>query len=371
MASADSSGILSRSGASSVSGRSEAGASPGSLVVDPDALQPSVTVMGYGPEGECHEGAVENPSDLALLKERWPVIWVDVSGLGDVSTLETIGNVFGLHPLALEDVVHAWQRPKAEPYTDHVFLVGRMPPHHGDADEQLSLFLGKGWVVTFQERPGDVFGSVRNRVRHRGTGRIRNMGADYLAYALMDALVDSWFPVIDQCALRLEELEIRVISRPGRAFVEQLHRVRRDLLDVLKMVRPLRELLTELQHDESGLVEDEVRIFVRDTADHVALLVESAESQREVAGGLLDMHLSFVSHRMNEIMKVLTIMSALFIPLSFIAGLFGMNFVHMPELKMPWAYPAALLLMACTAGGMLLFFRRRGWIGKRENPPTD
>ncbi|RKY18275.1 MAG: magnesium and cobalt transport protein CorA [Planctomycetota bacterium] len=354
-----------RSSGLSRAGRSEAGTSPGTLVIDPDALHPKVTVMGYGAGDELLEQREVDPATLADLRERWPVLWVDVVGLGDVDTLRSIGVAFGMHDLALEDVVHAWQRPKCEPYDGQIFMVARMPPHDDGPDEQLSLLLGPGWVVTFQERPGDCFGVVRQRIRREGM-RIRTSGSDYLAYALLDALTDSWFPVVDRCALQLEALEVRVMARPGPGFVEQLHGTRRELLDTLKLVRPLRELLSELAREEDDLITDATQIYLRDCADHVSLLVESAESQREVASGLLEMHLSFVSQHMNEIMKVLTIIGALFIPLSFIAGLYGMNFQDMPELAQPWAYPAVLTLMACTAGGMLLFFRSKGWIGARS-----
>lgn len=335
---------------------------PGTLAAGQQASPPAMAVLGYGPDGPLHEGALAGPAGLAELRGRWPVLWLDIAGPAHGPTLQALGQVFGLHPLALEDVQHAWQRPKAVSYDGHLFMVARMAPRDGGPSEQLSLFLGPDWLVTWQERPGDGFDAVRKHLR-AGRGPLRRLGAGYLAWALLDALLDDWYPEVDRCARVLEDLERRVGGRPSRRLLETLHAQRRELLELLKAVRPLREVLAALERGDHGLVGDEARPFLRDCQDHLALLVEAAESQRELAAGLLDLSISVVSQRLNEIMKVLTVTSTIFIPLSFVAGVYGMNFEHMPELASTWGYPAVLAGMALAAGAMLLAFRRRGWIG--------
>ncbi|HUO86207.1 MAG TPA: magnesium/cobalt transporter CorA [Thermoanaerobaculia bacterium] len=288
--------------------------------------------------------------------------WIDVVGLHDVELVARLGECFGLHPLALEDVVNLGQRPKADDYDDHLFCVLRNF-HAGDASlvsEQISLFLVPGLLLTFQEMEGDSFEPVRERLR-RGKGRIRRMGADYLAYALIDALVDQFFPILERQGERIEALEDELIEDPTPETLQKIYRMRRELLLLRRAAWPEREVLSTLQREETALMSREVRPFLRDAYDHSVQVLEILETYRELAGSMLDVYLSSLSHRMNEVMKVLTIIATIFIPLTFVAGIYGMNFDRMPELHWRWGYPVALVVMGATALALVAFFRRRGW----------
>jgi magnesium transporter len=352
------------------------GTAPGTLVAHPDAQPPVVTAIGYGP-GELEEWTVEDPASLAEARLRWPVLWVNVDGVGHVPTLEALGDVFGLHRLALEDVMDVPQRPKAEWYDEHLFMVGRMVRLVPELDvEQVSMFLAQGYVLTFQERPGDPLDPVRKRLR-LSSGRIRSDGADYLAYAILDAVVDHYFPVLESYGDRLEALEDCILAGTGRQAMARLHAVKRDLLTLRKSIWPVRDAVTGLLREPGELIGEGTQVYLRDCHDHVVQAADLVETYRELASSLTDLYLSSVSYRMNEIMKVLTIFTAIFIPLSFIAGLYGMNFDHeesplnMPELEWYFGYPFVLALMATIAGGLLYYFWRRGWIGDREDPFMD
>ncbi|MGH8742320.1 MAG: magnesium/cobalt transporter CorA, partial [Burkholderiales bacterium] len=279
------------------------------------------------------------------------------------------GERYGLHPLTIADVVNAHQRPKLESHDDHLFIVLRLPDRtEGLVTEQLSILLGRDFVLTFQERPGDCFDPVRERLR-RPESPMRGRGVDYLAYALIDALVDSYFPLLESYGEQLEALEEQVIARPEPARVVQIQRLRRELLEVRRALWPQREVLNALLREDTPCIAPGTRLFLRDCADHTAQLLDMVEIHREVTSGLLDLHLSSVSTRMNEIMKVLTIIATIFMPLSVIASIFGMNFNtetspwNMPELDWYFGYPFALLLMALVAAGMLVMFWRKGWLG--------
>jgi magnesium transporter len=297
------------------------------------------------------------------------VVWVDVAGLGDATVIEAIGNLFGLHRLALEDVVNVHQRAKVEPYDTNLFFVARMPDARTEnPSEQISFFLGDRWVITFQERAGDDFGSVRARLR-RG-GRLRGMGSDYLLYALIDSCVDAWFPVIETFGERLEHLEDGILERSRRDTIDQIYGIRRELLELRRSVWPLRDALGALYRDPTVLISTDTRVYLRDCYDHAVQIIDLVENNREIAANLTDLYLSAASNRMNEVMKILTIISTIFLPLSFIAGVYGMNFdtgkpLNMPELKWWFGYPFALGLMAATALGLLVFFRRKGWMTSR------
>jgi magnesium transporter len=347
--------------------RTRPGAVPGTIHVDPEAPRPELSVMAWGPDA-IEELQAPTVSMIAQLRERFPVVWVNVDGLGDQSTLEELQEHFGLHPLAMEDVVNVHQRPKVDDYGDHLFVALRMfEGSDGLRDEQITLFLGDGWVITFQERPGDCLDPVRGRAR-QGRPRLRAGGADYLAYAIIDAIVDHLFPVLERYGDRLEELEEQIFEATDNEPALRLQRIKRDLVSVRRVVWPLREALGQLSREDSELVRDETRVFLRDAYDHSVQLLDLVESDREIASGLKDAHMTVISNRMNEVMKVLTIIGTIFIPLGFIAGLYGMNFDpgaspwNMPELGWAFGYPAALLLMVAVAGGLLLFFRRKGWL---------
>ncbi|HBQ18945.1 MAG TPA: magnesium and cobalt transport protein CorA [Myxococcales bacterium] len=348
--------------------RGPIGAPPGTLSAHPDAQATRASVIAYGAE-DIVERVAEKPARAKKDMDAQAVGWLDVVGLADVELIRAVGEAFELHPLALEDVVSPHQRAKVEEYPSRTFVVLRMPSIHEDGTldlEQVSLFFGDRYVLTFQERDGDCFEPVRNRIR-QGRGRIRSRGADYLAYALMDAVVDAYFPVIEHFGDRLERLEDRVLENPEESLVGEIHIIKRDLTAVRRAVWPLREAVSILLREERELVTEETRVFLRDVYDHTVQLVELVEGQRDIASGLLDVYLSSVSNRMNEVMKVLTIIATIFIPLSFVAGLYGMNFdtsspYNMPELAWRLGYPWALGLMLAISLVMLWYFRRKKWL---------
>ncbi|MHC5008826.1 MAG: magnesium/cobalt transporter CorA [Planctomycetota bacterium] len=345
------------------------GTRPGTLVVDPTAPMPVISAIAYGPD-ECHELHPQDSSELKDVLGKQPVVWINVEGLGDTELISKIGELFSVHRLALEDVVNAYQRAKVEPYEAHLFVVARMV-HGGERleTEQVSFFVGEDYVLTFHERPGDCFDLVRQRLRS-GRGRIRGAGASYMAYALLDALIDAYFPVLETYGERIEALESEVLTEPGPEVVGRIHAVKRDLLVLRRAIWPHREMANALLRDDSPFITDQTRVYLRDCYDHTVQLLDIVETYRELASGLLDVYLSSLSNRMNEIMKVLTIFAAIFIPLTFIAGIFGMNFEWMPELGLKWAYPATLALMSALAVVMLVFFRTKGWIGNGGKTPS-
>jgi magnesium transporter len=342
------------------------GAPPGTLKADPGAPPPQISVLAY--DGEHHvDLEVRDPSSLAELHRKFPVTWVNVNGLGDAALLELIGGTFGLHHLALEDVLNVGQRPKVEDYGDHLFIVTRMPLGLGTRTEQTALFLGKDFLVTFQETPGDPLDTVRSRIRE-GRPRIRSGGPDYLAYAVLDAIIDAYFPVLDELGDALERIEEEILGPSQGHVIAELHDVKRDLTAIRRVVVSVRESLSALLRDENPVIAEPTRLFLRDVVDHSFQVLELAESYRDTASGLIDLHLTLVSNRMNDIMKVLTIIATIFIPLGFIAGLYGMNFDggvsrwNMPELKWAYGYVFALGLMAAVAGAMVAYFRRKDWL---------
>jgi len=326
-------------------------------------------VLAYGPDGvEELQGVA--PDRLSALRGQHSVLWVDVHGLGDEETLRAVGQAFSLHRLALEDVVNVQQRAKVEDYDEHLFVVARQLDVQAQevATEQLSLFVGRDWVLTFQETPGDGFEPVRARIRE-GKGRLRQAGPDYLAYALIDAVVDSYYPILEATGDRLEELEDDVVARPEPELLARLYRTKRGLVALRRAIWPMRDALATLRREELALVQPETRLYLRDTSDHAVQLIELLESYRELSASLVDVYLSSVSNKMNEVMKVLTVIATLFIPLTFVAGVYGMNFhdspYAMPELTAKWGYPLTMGFMALIAIALVLWFRRRGWLGGR------
>jgi magnesium transporter len=343
------------------------GLPPGTLIVDPTAPRPNINLIAYGPDTMV-EREIEDLDEITRAMAEFPVVWVNVVGLGDVGVIERLGKLFKLHRLTLEDVVNVDQRPKVEQYEDCLFIVARMPTlDERLSTEQFSMFLGPKFVLTFDERPGDCLKPVRERLRSK-RGRIRDAAADYLAYALLDTIVDAYFPIIETYGERLEVLEDAVVRGVGRDTPARLLTVRHDLLMFRRATWPLRDMLSSLYRDETPLMSAETRVYVRDCYDHSIRLLDVIETYREVTTGLMDLYMSGVSNRMNEIMKVLTMMSTVFIPLTFIAGIYGMNFNtqkspwNMPELEWYWGYPACLLIMAVTAAFLGYYFYRKGWL---------
>jgi magnesium transporter len=295
------------------------------------------------------------------------VLWLNLDGVHDVERVSEIGRRFGLHPLTLEDIVNTHQRAKIETYNaDYLYLVLRMvwcrPGDHAIQSEQLSLVVGPHTVLSFQERPGDVFDPLRDRLRHN-RGDLRTLPADHLAYSLMDAVVDGYFVVLDEIGERVTELEARMVAAPTPESLHTLHALRRQLLDLRHAVWPLREVAAALERpDSSPLISAATRPYLRDLYDHTVRVLEAVESLRERLSSLLDLYLSATSNRMNEVMKVLTLIATLFMPLTLVVGIYGMNFDAMPELRWRWGYPAVLILMLAVTLGMLGWFRRRKWL---------
>ena len=338
------------------------GASPSTLLPSPDALPMRLSAIGYGSGGvverrDCDLAGIE------ALRRTSKVVWIDVTGLGDVPLLRQIGEAFGLHRLALEDVVNVSQRAKVEDYGDHMFVVLRMvDPTNTTETEQFALFLGADFVLTFQERPGDCFGMVRSRLRD-ANGQMPKRGADYLAYALLDSVVDAYFPVLERHDGRLEALELAVLDGDATAnVVPELHGVRRCLLELRRAVWPLREAMSSLARGENRHFSADVVPYLRDVADHVVQLIDLLENHREMSSSLLELHLSMVNHKLNEVMKLLTVISTIFIPLTFLVGVYGMNFDWMPETRVWWGYPTCLAVMVAIGLWMLRWFKKRGWL---------
>jgi magnesium transporter len=346
------------------------GTAPGTLrpLEKPGAGPVRVTVIDYSPD-RCEEKQVASIEEVFPYRDTPTVTWINVEGLHDVELLQKLGRHFGFHPLALEDVLNCGQRPKIEDYGDYHFMVmkslsRKKKEEEGTAElgiEQISFFLAGNYVITLQEEPGDSFEAVRERIRHGATGQMRRMGPDYLLYALVDALIDEFFPVLESYGERVEELEDEVILRPEPAVLNEIHRIKRELLLLRRTAWPEREVINALQREEAHLIKAETRVFLRDCYDHTIQVIDMIETYRDLASGLLEVYLSSTSNRLNEVMKVLTIISTIFIPLNFIAGVYGMNFHRMPELSWAFGYPMALGLMAVTAGSLVVYFRRKGW----------
>lgn len=347
--------------------RTRPGAVPGVIQSEPDAAPPEIRVIQYSPD-EYEDEALESPQDISTYLEKPGVTWVNVNGVGHAKTIQQIAAVFNLHVLAIEDVVNVHQRAKVESYPDNLFLVIRIPVKNSHLSyEQISLFIGQGYLLTFQEVPGDCWDPVRMRLK-KSRGQIRERGPDYLAYALIDAALDSYFPVLEGIGEHVESLEEQVIAHPHSHLIHQIHKVRRQLLHLRRTLWPHREAVNGLLRDYHPLITSDTRVFLRDCYDHTVQLIEVGELYREMCSDLRDFHFSQVSTRTNEVMKILTIIATIFIPLGFIAGVYGMNFNpevsrwNMPELEWVYGYPFALGLMLLTVFAFLFFFWKRGWL---------
>lgn len=342
------------------------GEAPGVLKLAKDASQeaPIMTLIEYGSD-VLEERKDVTCDDLLPHLNNELVTWINIDGLGDLSVLRKLGERFNLHPLALEDVLETSQRPKVEQYDDYLFIVVKMLYLDDEKEiggEQVSMFLGKSFLITLQEEPErDVFEPVRARIRS-GKGRIRKAGPDYLAYALLDSIIDHYYPVLESIGSEIDTIEDELIDNPLVRPVGSLHEHKRTLTQIRRMVWPLRDVTNLLLHDEPGLIKQETKVYLRDCYDHSVQLMDLVESYRDVLSGLTEVHISSIGLRTNEIMRVLTVISSIFIPLTFIAGIYGMNFAHMPELSEPWGYGGCLLLMLSVAIGQLLYFKKRHWL---------
>ncbi len=348
----------------------EPGSTPGTLSIEPDAAPPTIVLIDYN-DAKATRIQLESPEEASSYLDTVSVSWVDVKGLGSEEVLQRLGRVFNLHPLMLEDVVNVPQRPKVDEYENQLLVIARMvmikESGRGFLTEQVSFILGEHYLLTVQEEPDyDSFGPVRERIR-TGKGTIRRHGADYLMYALLDSVIDGFFPVLETYGEELEDLEDEVVSNPTRQTLEKIHGMKRELLTLRRAIWPQRDAINALIRDGNPLIREEVRIYLRDCYDHTVQVLDMVETYRELASSLMDVYLSSVSNKMNEVMKVLTVISTIFIPLTFIAGVYGMNFNpdkspwNMPELNWYWGYPLCWVVMIAIALTMILFFQRKGW----------
>ena len=347
-------------------GSKKIGHTPGTPVYIGATRQTSVSITRFEyNESDVVQDVLESAEDCQRSRDSATNSWVNVDGVHDVEKIQQIGTGFGLHPLVIEDIVHTGQRPKVENYDSSIFVVVRMLRWNEQAgqidDEQVSMAIGPSWVISFQERQGDVFDPVRERLL-ANRGRVRKHGPDYLAYTLIDAVVDHYFSILETLGERIESLGEEMTTDPKREDLESIRHLKRELLFMRKSVWPLREVLSGIQREESPLVHESTQPYLRDVYDHSIQIIDTVETFRDMVSGLMDLYLSSISNRMNEVMKVLTIIATIFIPLSFVAGLYGMNFIFMPELQWRYGYYAVLGVMLAMGGGMLLYFKRRKWL---------
>ncbi|NQU12040.1 magnesium/cobalt transporter CorA [bacterium] len=342
------------------------GASPGSLVYvgEQPAAASRVRLLEYN-KATCSETTIDTVAGAVPAADKSTVSWINLDGLADVALLEQLGQQTGVHALVLEDILNTEQRPKLEEHEGHLFIVVRMlqlaPDSREVTGEQVSLLLGPNYLLSFQERTGDVFDPVRERLRS-GRPRIRAAGADYLLYALLDAIVDQYFVILEQLGERIEALEEGLMHDPGSVAMADIHYLRRELLVLRRSVWPLREVVASLERSESKLIRKSTHLYLRDVYDHTVQVLDATENYRETVAGLFELYLSSISNKTNEVMKVLTMVATIFIPLSFLAGLYGMNFEVMPELHVPWGYPVLLGVMLTLAGSLVFYFKRKNWL---------
>ncbi|HOP47307.1 MAG TPA: magnesium/cobalt transporter CorA [Desulfobacteraceae bacterium] len=344
----------------------KAGLSPGTLVhVGERKIEKTrISIVDYD-EIEFQEKEVNMVEECFTYKDKGTVTWINIDGLHDIDIIEKIGTHFDVHPLVLEDILHTGQRPKTDDLETYLYIVLKMLYYDEDEDEikdeQFSLILGSNFVITFQERIGDIFNPVRDRIRSE-KARIRKKNADYLAYALIDAVVDNYFVILERLGEKIEEMEEALLANPTPEMLQSIQGMKRTMISLRKSVWPLREVVSTLERTESSLIEESTNIYLRDVYDHTIQVIDTLESYRDMVSGMLDTYLSSLSNRMNEVMKVLTIIATIFIPLTFLAGIYGMNFESMPELKWAWAYPALWIIMIVLGLLMALYFHRKKWL---------
>jgi magnesium transporter len=340
------------------------GLPPGTLVHIGEKRSDKVTISAFHFAGDrCDEQSVDRP-DLLSPPTDESVVWVNVGGIHKLEVLEAFGKQFGLHPLLLEDIANTDQRPKLDDYETYFFLVTKMlslTERQEVTVEQVSLVLGRNFVLSFQENGTDVFQPVRERLRG-GKGRMRQSGADYLFYALVDTIVDQYFAVLESVGEQIESLQQVVVADPRSETLREIHALKRQLLFLRRAVWPLRDVMNNLSRSDCPFLEQGTKVFFRDVYDHVVQIVDTIETLREMVSASLDIYLSSVSYRLNAVMRVLTVITTVFMPLSFIASIYGMNFEYMPELKSEWGYPLVLGVMGVVGVGMLAVFRKKRWL---------
>lgn len=347
--------------------RAPPGAAPGTLVVDEDAPPPEIVQTVFSAD-RIEERSLQDPDDLRGDVPDGSIDWIHVTGLGDAVVLQRLAEQFGLHQLVIEDVVNVSQSAKVEEYEDSLFVVLRLPrDRSGERTDQLSLFVAGDRLVSFAERPAPVLEPIRRRLR-AGRRRIRSSGPGYLAYALIDAVIDSYLPFVEGYGEELERVEDEIVEGRRSDAIGRIHEVRRELLGMQRIVTSMRDAVQTLQRIDTPVIEESTRIFLRDCLDHATHLRDLVTSYRELGTGLMDLHLSLLSQRMNDVMRVLTVIATIFIPLTFVAGIYGMNFTHdtspwaMPELRWYWGYPAVLAVMGAAALALVGYFRWKRWL---------
>ncbi len=342
------------------------GLPPGTLIhVGKESTEAvNITVIDYD-ETRLEEREHVPAEDCASYLEMPGPSWINVDGVHDAGIIGKIGTDFAIHPLVLEDILNTGQRPKSETFDEYIFIVLKMLSYSEESEEitgeQVSLLLGENYVISFQEKEGDVFNPVRDRIRG-SKGRIRKMKADYLAYALLDAVVDNYFVILEKIGEKIEFMEEELVSNPTPQTLQSIHNLKRESLYLRKSIWPLREVINNLVRGESSLIHESTQIYLRDVYDHTIQVIDTVETLRDMISGMLDIYLSSVSNRMNEIMKVLTMFAAVFIPLTFMAGVYGMNFEFMPELKWSWSYPVLLCAMAAVGISFVYYFKKKQWL---------
>ena len=342
------------------------GLDPGSLVYVGDKEKSPITISLFDYKAEHFvEKKISGLDDLLTFKTSETTSWINIDGVHDVNILETIGKHFEIHPLTLEDILNTNQRPKIDEYPNYLYIVLRMffldEKDKSLKNEQVSLILTKNYLITFLEDAGDVFDPVRERLRKSAT-KMREYGTDYLAYALIDSIVDSYFHILEKIGEEVEGLEDSVVLNPDKNDIQSIHLLRREMILLRRAIWPLREVISSLQRNEIDFIEDKTRIYLRDVYDHTIQVIDTIESYRDMIVGMLDTYLSSTSNKLNEVMKVLTVISTLFIPLTFLAGVYGMNFRHFPELGYDWMYPWGFwIITILVVIAMAIYFKRKKW----------
>ena len=344
----------------------KAGLPPGTLIHigEKKAEKVRIRILDYD-ESQFEEKEAKTVEECFPFKDTPTITWINIDGIHEVEIIEKIGKHFGFHPLLLEDILNTEQRPKMEDHEDYIFIVVKMlyydEEEHEIEAEQVSIILGSNFVISFQEKEDDVFNFVRDRIRN-GKGRIRKAGADFLAYALVDAIVDHYFVIMEKIGEEIEVMEEELVTNPSPETLQAIHNLKREMISLRKSVWPVREVISGLERAESPLIHESTCIYLRDVYDHTIQVMDSVETFRDMVSGMLDIYLSSVSNKMNEVMKVLTIIATIFIPLTFIAGIYGMNFQYMPELQSKWGYPLVWLVMIAVLSSMIVYFKRKRWL---------
>ena len=344
----------------------KAGASPGTLIHigEQKVDETQMTLIDYDEE-HLQERVLDGIEEAFPLKDLPTVTWINIDGLHQLDIIEKVGRHFNIHPLVLEDIVNTGQRPKTEEFEDLIFVVLKMLHYDENLEkitsEQFSLVLGPNFLISFQEIQGDVFRTVRERIRKPKT-RIRKAGCDYLAYALIDAIVDHYFLILEKLGENIEALEEDLLENPSPETLQTLHEMKREMIYLRKQIWPIRELINSLVKGESSLINESTSLFFRDIYDHTIQIIDTIESYRDILSGMLDIYLSTLSNKMNEVMKVLTIIATIFIPITFVAGIYGMNFKFMPELEWRWGYVMVWAIIVVVVGIMISYFKKKKWL---------